>query len=137
MRKPTGKWKSFSSFTTEYSSGLNGGLIKCAQTARPQVVVNLLIISALIEFNTTGKKRKKHDRLEAMNSTLCLLEVMKDALSLLFSYSDNVELYCLIYPAIVLKAHKDVEVAKTFLDNPKTYDATSNKNCGSFFLNFV
>lgn len=50
-------------------------------------------IAVLIEFDTANHKRRICDRLEAMSATLCLLEVMEDALALLLSYPDNGLLY--------------------------------------------
>ena len=50
-------------------------------------------IAVLIEFDSTNQTRRICDRLEAMGSTLCLLEVMEDALSLLLSYPDDGKLY--------------------------------------------
>lgn len=50
-------------------------------------------IAILIEFDVKNHKRLICDRLESMSATLCLLEVMEDALSLLLSYPDNGALY--------------------------------------------
>ena len=50
-------------------------------------------INSIVEFDSKKKKQKICERLISMGTSLCLLEVMEDALIILKDYPDDGELY--------------------------------------------